>query len=176
MIDIESAIRRCQEVVEDDSQIIIDVIMCSSKGTLEKWENTQSTLNNYLRFGEVQKFNDGSNDVIAAKQSHPKINFRYYIEPTATIPGGLDLINPDNSTVTWPMQVQGRLDGAAARNKPEGYYFDKMVEWDESHELQKRFRTVRDYISYIIQEEKKEIQAGWKEEKPHSKEEELVFL
>ena len=43
MIDIESAIRRCQEEVEDDSQIIVDVIMCSANGSLEKWENTGST-------------------------------------------------------------------------------------------------------------------------------------
>jgi len=73
------------------------------------------------------------------------------------------------------MQAQGRLDGAAVRNKPEGYYFELMVEWDESHELQKQFRTVGDYISYIIREEKKQTEnVEIKEEKP--KEENLVFL
>ena len=54
------------------------------------------------------------------------------------------------------MQVQGRLDNAVARNKPEAYYFDKMVEWDESNELQKRFRSAREYVSYVIKQEKKQ--------------------
>ena len=53
------------------------------------------------------------------------------------------------------MQVQGRLDNAVARNKPEAYYFDKMVEWDESNELQKRFRSAREYVSYVNKREKK---------------------
>tara|TARA_B110000285_G_C14719699_1_gene421582 strand:- start:66 stop:245 length:180 start_codon:yes stop_codon:yes gene_type:complete len=54
------------------------------------------------------------------------------------------------------MQAQGRLDGAAARNLPEGYHFDKMVEWDSSFELQKRFRTAGAYVSHIIKEDKKQ--------------------
>jgi predicted acylesterase/phospholipase RssA len=102
-INIATAINRCKEIVDDDSQIIVDILMCSARGEMEKWENTGSTRGNYLRFGEIQKYNDGKNDVLAAKQSFPKVQFRYYVEPTATIPGGLDLINPDNSTVTWPM-------------------------------------------------------------------------
>lgn len=102
-INIATAINRCKEIVDDDSQIIVDIIMCSARGELDKQKKLGTTRANYLRFEEIQKYNDGKNDVFEAKQSFPKVNFRYYVEPTAEIPGGLDLINPDNSTVTWPM-------------------------------------------------------------------------
>jgi len=50
-----------------------------------------------------------------------------------------------------------------------------MVEWDESHDLQKRFRTASHYISHLIKEDKKEaknldVNEGKKTE------EDLVFL
>jgi len=52
-----------------------------------------------------------------------------------------------------------------------------MVEWDESHELQKRFRTEGEYVSYVIKEDKK--QEGKNHEikiEEKTKEENLVFL
>ena len=67
MIDIETAIRRCQEIVDDDSEIIVDVLMCSAYGNLEKWEDKGSTVNNYLRFNEIKSYNEDGHDVIAAK-------------------------------------------------------------------------------------------------------------
>ena len=70
---------------------------------LGKWEDTGKAHANYLRMDSIKNGNDEVADVLAAKLSFPKVHWRYYVEPTATIPSGLDLINPDNSTVTWPM-------------------------------------------------------------------------
>jgi hypothetical protein len=46
-----------------------------------------------------------------------------------------------------------------------------MVEWDQSHELQKRFRTVGDYISHIIKEDKKQESEAPKVQEDKSQEE-----
>lgn len=49
-INIATAINRCKEVVEDETQIIIDIVMCSPRGELDKVKKTGSTRDNYLRF------------------------------------------------------------------------------------------------------------------------------
>jgi len=42
-INIATAIHRCMEIVDDESQIIVDILMCSASDNLEKWEQTGST-------------------------------------------------------------------------------------------------------------------------------------
>jgi len=42
-INIATAIHRCMEIVDDESQIIVDILMCSPSDNLEKWEQTGST-------------------------------------------------------------------------------------------------------------------------------------
>lgn len=48
--NLVSAINRCKEVVGDDeSKIILDIIVCSSY-SLPEWTDTKNGMNNYLRF------------------------------------------------------------------------------------------------------------------------------
>jgi len=42
-INIATAIHRCMEVVDDESQIIVDILMCSARGELEKRTDIGST-------------------------------------------------------------------------------------------------------------------------------------
>lgn len=114
--NLVSAIDRCKEIVEDDSQIYIDIIECSAMSQIEGWEDTGSTVNNYLRFREVKDYYSNVGDIVEFMEAHKNVNYRYYVEPTAKIPGGLKLIDATNKTVTWPMQLQGRKDGAASVN------------------------------------------------------------
>ena len=48
--NLVSAVNRCKEIVGDDeSKIILDIVVCSSH-SLAKWEDKKDTLGNYLRF------------------------------------------------------------------------------------------------------------------------------
>ena len=51
----------------------------------------------------------------------PEVNFRYYVSPSGKTPGGLNMLNADNKTITWPLQEMGRKDGANAVALGEGY-------------------------------------------------------
>lgn len=59
------------------------------------------------------------------------------------------MIDASNST-TYPMQIQGREDGAAVRRAGEGYFFEKMDEWKLSTELKQLFPTVGSYIDSLF--------------------------
>lgn len=77
----------------------------------------------------------------------PEVNYRYFIQPSQPLPGSLQMLNFDNTTNTWPMQMLGRLDGENAIKDGEGYMFGQMLEWEESPDLQQDYAKVGDYIT-----------------------------
>jgi len=68
-------------------------------------------------------------------KAYPKINFRHYLQPSQPIASGLGILNFNNFTSTFPMQMVGRIDGENAVKQGEGFMFEKMKEWDNSKEL-----------------------------------------
>ena len=66
------------------------------------------------------------------------------------------MIDANNAT-TYPMQMQGRTDGAAIVHKGEGYFFEKMDEWNESPILQKEFPQLGAYMSHHFKQLGEEI-------------------
>jgi hypothetical protein len=49
------------------------------------------------------------------------------------------MLNASNDTVTFPMQIQGRLDGENAVKMGESFITQKMKEWGASLDLQKEY-------------------------------------
>ena len=121
--NLVSAVQRCREIVDDDSKITVDIIVCGQGPKIGPWKNEGKAVGNYLRFKEIKDYYDGSADIWRFMQAYPKVNFRYYVEPSGSLPSGLDIIKVDNKTVTWPCQVMGRKDGANAVNQGEGVSF-----------------------------------------------------
>ena len=85
-------------------------------------------------------------------QMYPKVNYRYYIQPSQGMPGGLQMLNFDNTTSTWPMQMLGRLDGENAIKDGEGFMFGRIKEWGADRQLQKEYPRIDDYILKMVDE------------------------
>ena len=83
-------------------------------------------------------------------QEFPKVNYRYYIEPSQELPL-LAVLDFRNKT-TWPMQMQGRVDGENALKDGEGWMFSKFKEWHNSLDLQSKFVRISDYIRSVVKE------------------------
>jgi predicted acylesterase/phospholipase RssA len=103
--NLVSAVQRCREQVDDDSEITLDVIDCGSPDAVGSWKDQNNAISNYMRFRDIQSYTSGSNDLNEFLEAFPKVNLRYYITPSAALPGGLSLLNFDNETVTWPSQM-----------------------------------------------------------------------
>jgi hypothetical protein len=84
-------------------------------------------------------------------QAYPKINFRHYITPSEPLAGALGILDFNNATMTWPMQMTGRLDGENALKDGDGFMFRKFDEWKQNPSLQKRFPKIGDFIKEIVQ-------------------------
>jgi len=65
--NLVSAVQRCKEVVGDDeSKIILDIVVCSAN-SLEEWTDKKNTLGNYLRFQDAKTYNNDMADILEFK-------------------------------------------------------------------------------------------------------------
>ena len=62
------------------------------------------------------------------------------------------MLDVTNSTTTWPMQMQGRKDGAAVVQLGEGAMFEKMEEWNNSPELKSKYPFLGSYMRTLFKE------------------------
>lgn len=128
-LNLVTAVKRCREIVDNDSQINIDIVSVHSGKKLKTWNDRDSAVSNFLRFRDIQLYYNSIRDVQEFKQAFPLVNFRYYVAPTQDIPGGIDIINVNNATITWPLQVLGRSDGAnAVKGTKPGESFKQLDE------------------------------------------------
>jgi hypothetical protein len=103
-----------------------------------------------LRFKDIKDFYQGVSDIFDFKQAYPNINFRHYITPSEPLAGALGILDFNNATMTWPMQMTGRLDGENALKDGDGFMFKKLDEWKEDYLIQKKFPKIGDYIKYVV--------------------------
>jgi len=148
--NLVSAVQRCREQVDDDSQITLDILVCDEKGNLGTWNDKDDALNNYLRYRDISNYNNGMADVAEFIQGFPSVNLRYFIMSSAPLPSGLGILKFDNSTVTWPMQMQGRTDGANAIKQGEGFMFNEIRKWTNDKEIQRANPILADYLHDIV--------------------------
>jgi predicted acylesterase/phospholipase RssA len=82
-VNLASAVQRCREVIDDDSKITIDIIMCGSNTTdPAPWTDRNNAYSNFLRFKEIKSHNEDIADIYEFIQAYPKVNFRYFVAPT----------------------------------------------------------------------------------------------
>lgn len=90
-LNLQDAINKCREVTDKDENIIVDVIMCNSDPVFIK-NYTQWTYFNawniHQRAQEFKTFYNVLNDVLPMAEENPKVNFRYIVTATESLPGG----------------------------------------------------------------------------------------
>jgi len=60
-------------MVDDDSKIIIDVMICSLEEPIEEWSSSGNAWQNYFRFRDLRNRNHNSNAIAGVVRAHPKI-------------------------------------------------------------------------------------------------------
>lgn len=128
--NLVTAIQRCREQVDDDSEITLDVIDCGSPDSVSSWKDNNNAASNYQRYRNIQSYTSDSNDLYEFLEAFPNITLRYYVTPSEDLGhSGLAMLSFDNETTTWPMQMQGRLDGENAILDGEGKYHQAFKDY-----------------------------------------------
>ena len=123
-LNMISAIKKCREMGHADDAITVDIIVCSAGKKLAPWSMKEDTMSNWMRYDQIKQYHQGNQDIYDVMHAYPKVNYRYYVEPSGQLASGLDIIKVDNATVTWPAQAMGRKDGDRVVKAGEGKLFN----------------------------------------------------
>lgn len=104
-VNIEAAVRQCRELVEDDSQIIMDMFICDAPDFPEAQEAIKST-HSYEQFHysrQLHKYYNGIDSTVQMMRAIPDVQYRYIVGQHVGAMSGLGEIKFDDE-VTWPLQ------------------------------------------------------------------------
>jgi hypothetical protein len=99
-LNLATAIQRCQEIVDDDSQITLDIIDCfTSSAPAYEGKDKRRALDNYNRYFDLKNYHTGIADTAEVMMEFPKVNYRHYVMPSQTLPT-MSIMDGTNSTCT----------------------------------------------------------------------------
>ena len=84
MMDVATAVERCFEVTDKQSEIFVDMISCF-RHVMEP-EGKIKTLDVFYRAFEISSFAKTQKSLAGAMEAYPDVNFRYYIQPSIEVP------------------------------------------------------------------------------------------
>jgi len=125
-VNLDTAVENCMEIVDDYSDIIVDVAICGyqsepgasvSRNAITNWQIAKSTRDYY----------NGGNSLWSQAKGYPGIDMRYYFQERNSCPGagGLDF----NNSTTWCLQEAGRADAKAMLDIGSDNVSKTLDEW-----------------------------------------------
>jgi hypothetical protein len=144
--NLDSAVERCKEIVgEDESAITIDIIVCGSN-KIDRINETSNTFGNYMRYRDIKYFNNYMRDIFEFMQAYPKVNFRYFVQPSKSLlPNPLEALS-FGPEVLGPMIETGKADAEAIVKLGAGQSFAKFNEWYGSKTLRQQYPAFNEYL------------------------------
>ena len=61
--NIDSAIHQCRNRVDDDSKIIVDILVCKAADEIQTIDHTGDTIDNYMRAWDISNFYKGTQNI-----------------------------------------------------------------------------------------------------------------
>ena len=111
--DIEDAIDRCFEIVSNQEDIIIDVISSHNHHPKDVYAGNYNTLQVLQRALEILLYGMENFQYYLSRLDYPKVNFRYFIQPSKSLPGTFSPYGFDPENIATDIAI-GQKDGAAA--------------------------------------------------------------
>ena len=152
-VNLDTAIQQCLEVVDDVSDIIVDVAVCSYSSVPEG-EVEKSAIKNWQTARDIKNYYAGTSNLFAEMSVYPGLELRYYFQEHDGCPGqgGLDF----NNSTTWCLQEMGRNDAKNMLEIGSDNVGKTLDDWLADKELRKEYPHFREYLnkafSYIFQQ------------------------
>jgi predicted patatin/cPLA2 family phospholipase len=131
-LDISGAIERCKETVSRDSDITVDIIMCSGDALIDTDASNFNTIEMLKRTYRLLEYQKTMNWIIQGKANHPHVNFRYIIAPVQALNSEWIPIGFKPKEIKRLIEV-GKADAAKTIKMGEGKMFEHLTQfWKQS--------------------------------------------
>ena len=149
-INVEGAVKQCRKLVDDDSKIIIDVLMCNAPDEPEAWDRAaHTTWSNFWRYRDLNGYYHGSDSIASSMSAHPTMQWRYVVKQKNGN-SGLKEVNLDGD-FTWQQQLNGRQDAQDALNGTNGAnvkdYFREWTNAEAANMMRVKHVKAGDYVA-----------------------------
>ena len=101
------------DIVDDESKIIIDVLLCGAPDSPEEIKKSGNSWENFFRGRSIEKFYGNTDSIAQSMKAHPSVQMRHVVKQTKSHMSGLNELN-FNGDYTQPAQDQGKKDGRDA--------------------------------------------------------------
>ena len=95
--NLNSAVQQCMEIVDDYSDIIVDVAVCGYS-SVHTTEETGTTMENYQTSRDINAYYSNTSSIVEQMRAFPGLQTRYYFQERNSCPGNSIFFG--NST-TW---------------------------------------------------------------------------
>jgi hypothetical protein len=96
------------EVVDDPSQIIVDVAICLYDKEVPQYDESEKTLGNFLHSFMLKKYYVGMNSLEEVKRLNPDVTIRHVFDEGLGDYGRLKHVMDYSPEITWQLQLDGR--------------------------------------------------------------------
>ena len=124
-----AAIEKCKEIVEDESQIILDIMVMYTADDesmiLEK--DLYRTVSFYNRFKSISTFHNIMANIDDFKKAYPTVNFRYLVNASKNPLPDIEILDFTPSHSARAME-QGWIDAKRVLGYGPGVSFDRALE------------------------------------------------
>lgn len=79
-INIEGAVRQCMDLVDDESKIIMDVLICGAPDSPEVIEEAGNSWTNYFRGRNIEQFYGNTDSLAQSIKAHPTMKMRHIVK------------------------------------------------------------------------------------------------
>mmetsp|Transcript_1243 Transcript_1243/g.1645 ORF Transcript_1243/g.1645 Transcript_1243/m.1645 type:complete len:88 (-) Transcript_1243:585-848(-) len=77
--NVEGAIRQCRDLVDDDSKVIVDVLICNSPDEPDELTKTGHSWNNFFRNRGLNNYYHGTDSIATSMAAHPSLQWRHIL-------------------------------------------------------------------------------------------------
>lgn len=77
--NVQEAVDRCLEIVDHESKITIDVMICDFTDDISEWNSSGNSWQNYWRVQDIRNRFRSFNSSAAVMRAHPKIFWRHVV-------------------------------------------------------------------------------------------------
>jgi predicted acylesterase/phospholipase RssA len=125
-VDIASGINKCIDMGFVDEDIIVDVVLLTSKEISPQDASGVHPLGVLIRMLEIQSYDSSMSSFDYMKQVFPNVKFRYVVAPTKALPSG------NTPLIFSPSQIEtminyGLQDAQNVINKGEGKNLEELL-------------------------------------------------
>ena len=142
-VDAISAVENCLKLVDDESQITLDIILLDKISPAEGEEDDGKTFANFMRNRDITGYYKSYENVLVTMMAYPNVNYRYIMEPTGWYPTSVNQLN-FGPEVTEPMQANGKADAKASLDADEGASFKPYWDWINSRA--EHGKSIKDFV------------------------------